>query len=89
MDLFLRGAIAMGSLIAALLFFRFWRRSGDVFFVYFGLAFLIESANRAYFALGPSHNEDATVYFLIRLGSYAMILAAVLAKNLPRRRKQE
>lgn len=85
MDLFLRGAIAMGCAIAALLFFRFWRRSGDRFFVWFGLAFLIEAANRAFFALTSAYNEDATVYVVLRLFAYLMILAAILGKNLPRR----
>lgn len=86
MDLFLRGAIAMGCAVAALLFFRFWRRSGDALFLCFGLAFLIEGLNRAYFALSSAHNEDAPVYYLARLGSYALILGAVLSKNLSRRR---
>lgn len=86
MDLFLRGAIAMACAVAALLFFRFWRRSGDGLFLCFGLAFLIEALNRTYFALSSAHNEDAPVYYLARLGSYALILGAVLIKNLSRRR---
>lgn len=86
MDLFLRGAIAMGCAIAALLFLRFWRRSGDGLFLCFGLAFLIEALNRTFFALSSGYNEDATVYYLARLGSYSLILAAVISKNLPRRK---
>jgi hypothetical protein len=86
MDLFLRGAIAMGCVVAALLFFRFWKRSGDNFFLCFGLAFLIEGLNRSYFALSSGYNEDAAVYYLARLGSYALILGAVISKNLSRRR---
>ncbi len=85
MDLFLRGAIAMGCAVVALLFFRFWRRSGDWFFFLFGLAFLIEGVNRAYFALSSAYNEDATLYVLARLGSYGLILIAVLSRNMVRR----
>lgn len=85
MDLFLRGAIAMGCAVAAFLFFRFWRRSGDRLFLYFGLSFLIECVNRAYFALSNAYSEDATIYVLARLTSYGLILGAVLGKNLSRR----
>ena len=34
------GAITMGSLVIALFFLRFWRSSGDRFFIYFALSFL-------------------------------------------------
>ncbi|MGH8355328.1 MAG: DUF5985 family protein [Pseudomonas sp.] len=85
MNLFLLGAISMGCAVAALLFFRFWRRTGDRFFFYFGLAFLVEAANRAHFALSGARHEEAQLYYLIRLGSYGLILWAIIAKNLPRR----
>ena len=85
MELFLRGAIAMGCAVAALLFFRFWRRSGDRFFVWFGAAFLIESINRAVFAMSGASHEDETAYVLARLLSYALILGAIIGKNLGKR----
>jgi len=86
MPLFLLGAIAMGCLVAALFFFRFWRRSGDRLFLYFGLSFLIEAVNRTHFALSGARYEEAPLYYLIRLVSYGLILLAIVAKNLPRRR---
>ena len=85
MTQFLLGAIAMGSGIAALLFFRFWRTSGDRLFFYFALSFVVEAANRAIFALNGARGEDASLYYLIRLGSYLLILWAIVEKNLPRR----
>ncbi len=85
MSLFLLGAIAMGCAIAALYFFRFWRDSRDRFFLWFGLSFLIEAINRAVFAYGGAVYEEAQLYYLIRLGSYGLILWAILEKNLPRR----
>jgi len=85
MTLFLLGAIAMGCAIASLLFLRFWRSSGDRLFLYFALSFLVEAANRALFALNGAHREDATLYYLIRLGSYLLILWAIVEKNLGRR----
>lgn len=83
---FLLGAISMGCAVAALLFLRFWHQSGDRFFLWFALSFLVESANRAVFAMGGAVYEEAQVYYLIRLGAYALILWAIVEKNiLPRR----
>lgn len=85
MDAFLLGAIAMGCAVAALYFFRFWRGSGDRFFLWFGLSFLVEALNRTHFALSGARYEEAQLYYLIRLGSYGLILWAIIEKNLPRR----
>lgn len=85
MEQFLLGAITMACAVAALLFFRFWRGSRDRLFLWFGLSFLIEAFNRAIFALGGAVYEQAQVYYLIRLLSYALILWAIIEKNLPRR----
>lgn len=85
MDLFLLGAIAMGCAVAALYFFRFWRASHDRFFLWFGLSFLVEALNRAHFALSGARHEEAQLYYLIRLGTYGLILWAIIEKNLPRR----
>lgn len=85
MEQFLLGAISMGCALAALYFFRFWRDSRDRLFLWFGLSFLIEAVNRAVFALGGAVYEEAQIYYMIRLGSYALILWAIIEKNLPRR----
>ena len=83
---FLLGAIAMGCAVASLFFFRYWRNTRDRFFLWFGCSFLIEALNRAIFALSGVRQEEAQLYYLIRLGSYVLILWAVIEKNLPRRR---
>ena len=36
------GAISMASLTIALFFLRFWRNTGDRFFLWFALSFFIE-----------------------------------------------
>ncbi len=82
---FLLGAIAMACAVASLLFLRFWRSTRDRFFLWFGASFLIEAVNRAIFALSGVRQEDAQIYYLIRLGSYILILWAIIEKNLPRR----
>ncbi|RSZ60770.1 hypothetical protein HF313_18275 [Massilia atriviolacea] len=84
MDLLLAGAGAMGSLVIGLFFLRFWRTSGDRFFLYFALSFLIEGGHRIYVSLTPGMSEDSPFHFLLRLLSYCLILWAIVSRNLPR-----
>lgn len=81
----LTGAIAMASLVIALFFLRFWRATGDRFFLYFAASFLIEGLHRVYSALNDAGGEDSPLHYLIRLLAYGLILWAILEKNLPRR----
>lgn len=85
MQLFLLGMISMGCAVAALLFLRFWRATRDRFFVMFASAFGIEAVNRALFAYNGASNEDDMLYFLTRLASFVLILAAIVDKNTARR----
>ena len=78
------GAITMGSLVIALFFLRFWRDSGDRFFLYFALSFFIEGLHRLYSALHDAGGEDSPLHYLIRLLAYGLILWAILEKNLPK-----
>ena len=39
MDFMLLGAISMASLIAGLFFLRFWKDTGDRFFLFFAVSF--------------------------------------------------
>jgi hypothetical protein len=88
MNALVSGAIAMASLVIALFFLRFWRTSGDRFFMYFSLSFLVQGGHRigAAFASNDLHEEDP-LHYLIRLLAYALILWAVLEKNWPRRKQ--
>ena len=86
MNLFLLGAIAMGSAVAALLFLRFWRQTRDRLFLYFSASFLLEAVNRTLFAWNGAHSEEATLYYLVRLLAYGLILWAIVDKNLRRQR---
>jgi len=86
MTQFLLGAIAMGSAVAALLFLRYWRRTRDRLFLYFSASFLLEAVNRALFAWNGAHSEEATLYYLVRLLAYGLILWAIVEKNLRRQR---
>ena len=84
----LAGAIAMASLIIALFFLRFWRASGDRFFLYFALSFAIEGLHRVYAVMRDGGGEDSPLHYLIRLLAYGLILWAILEKNLPRKKRK-
>jgi len=79
------GAVAMGSIVIALFFLRFWRSSGDRFFLYFALSFLIEGVHRFYSGYALTDSEDSPLHYLVRLLAYALILWAIWEKNRPRR----
>jgi hypothetical protein len=81
----LSGAVGMGSLVIALFFVRFWRSSGDRFFLYFALSFLIEGVHRFYSGYFTADSEDSPLHYLVRLLAYALILWAIWEKNRPRR----
>jgi len=85
MDLMLLGAIAMGSLIAGLFFLRFWKDTGDRFFLFFAVSFLVEGFNRAALGLSSDPNEGRPFFYFIRFLSFVLILLAIAHKN---RRKE-
>ncbi len=84
----LAGAVAMGSLIIALFFLRFWRNTRDRFFLYFALSFLIEGVHRIYAVMDLSASEDSPHHYLVRLLAYLLILWAIVEKNWPRRKER-
>jgi len=75
------GLIACASLTAALFFLRFWRHTRDRFFIFFALSFAIEGVNRIVLYLFVGPNEEAPVYYLVRLVAYGLIVAAIVDKN--------
>jgi hypothetical protein len=83
----LTGAIATASMVIALFFLRFWRNTGDRFFLYFALSFFIEGLHRVYSAVIDHGGEDSPLHYLIRLLAYGLILWAILEKNLPRQKQ--
>jgi hypothetical protein len=80
-NLLLTGAIAMAALVIALFFLRYWSQTRDSFFLYFSAAFVLEAVQRLLSAFDPLHNEEAALYYLLRLGSYVLILLAIAVKN--------
>lgn len=82
---FLYGAISMAAATAALCFLRFYRRTGDRFFLYFFASFAIESLSRLVSVLLQWGDQDISWFYVFRLVAYGLILAAIVDKNLRRR----
>lgn len=85
MNELLLGGIAVASCVAALFFWRYWRSTGDRFFLFFAWSFLIEAANRVDMGVKHAWNEDAPIHYIVRLVSYGLILVAIWDKNRPHR----
>jgi len=86
MNNILLGAIVTVSVIVALFFLRFWRSSGDRFFLFFALSFLLDGVDRLWVASAFVSAEDTPAYYVVRLFSYALILYAIIDKNRPLRK---
>ncbi|HEX9001446.1 MAG TPA: DUF5985 family protein [Blastocatellia bacterium] len=81
MGLMLLGANAALSLIVGLFFLRSWRDTRDRFFLFFALAFAVEGLNRMALGLTDPAQEDEPYFYLVRLFSFLLILAAIVDKN--------
>ena len=77
----LTGAIAALSLVAALFFLRFWKRTHDRFFLLFALAFAIDGLSRLIVAAIHLSDESEPFSYLPRLVTFSLIIAAVVSKN--------
>jgi hypothetical protein len=82
----LMGAVAMASFVAMIFFLRFWRQTRDSFFLLFALAFGVDAATR--FSLGLAHvsQEVEPLFYLARLLTFLLIIAAIVQKNRPGKR---
>jgi len=78
---FLLGVIAATSLAAGLFFLKFWRDTGDSFFLSFAAFFFIEGLNRVWLLFLPRPNEGSPQIYLIRLLASLLILMAIVRKN--------
>jgi hypothetical protein len=79
------GAIVMGYAVVGLFFGRFWKQSRDRLFLFFSLAFWVLGAQRLGLALAPGTVEDTTIFYVVRLLAFVLILAAIVDKNRARR----
>ena len=78
---FFSGMIAMGFLVAAVFFFRFWRRTGDMLFALFGISFCFFALNQALTALAGFSRDEQSWFYLLRLAGYTLIIVGIVGKN--------
>ena len=78
---FLSGAVALGFVVCALFFLRFWRRTAEGLFLSFGLAFLLLGIGQSVLALGNIPTEDRGSLYLIRLLAFLLILIGIYRTN--------
>jgi hypothetical protein len=81
----LSGAVAMASFVATLFFLRFWRQTRDSFFLLFSIAFGLDAATRFVLGLTRVPDEAEPLFYLARLVTFGLIIAAIIQKNRPTR----
>lgn len=77
----MRGMMVALCLVAALYFVRFYRRSKDSFFLFFAAAFALLAVNWCAVVLLDPTDEARSWPFVVRLGAFLLILAAIALKN--------
>jgi hypothetical protein len=77
----LTGMTTMGFLVAALFFLRFWRRTRDRLFATFSCAFLLLALNQVLTGLSVGPREDESLLYLPRVLAFALLIAAIISKN--------
>jgi uncharacterized membrane protein HdeD (DUF308 family) len=84
----LMGAVAMASLVATIFFLRFWRQTRDSFFLLFAIAFGLDAVTRFFLGLAHLSDESEPLFYLARLVTFVLIIAAIIQKNRPTQRGQ-
>ncbi len=82
------GAITFGYAVAGVFFLRFWRRTGDSLFGAFAGAFFLMALNSFLVAWFEVPREEQTWIYLIRLAAFALIIVAIVRKNISARAAQ-
>jgi hypothetical protein len=77
----LSGALATGTLGAALFFLKFWRQTTDRLFAFFATAFVLLAVNAVALGLTDPTGEFRVALYGIRLVAFLVILYAIYDKN--------
>ena len=85
---FLSGAVTFAYIVASMYFVKFWRRTADRLFLAFALAFALLALNQlAVFLLGVG-DERYTYAYILRVLGFALILLAIIDKNVYLRKRR-
>ena len=79
---FLSGMTTFGYLIAGLFFFRFWWRTRDRLFAFFGVSFYLLALSQGASLAMEAPQDDRTWVYLLRLAGFILLLVAIIRKNL-------
>jgi hypothetical protein len=82
---FFAGALTLGFVVAAVFFLKFWRRTRDSLFLTFALAFALLAVNQSAPVVFGIPREDVAPVYLLRLAGFALIIWAILRKNMQRK----
>lgn len=75
------GMMAMGFLVAALFFARYYRSTRDTLFVYFAVAFVLLAAEKLAVLVVPDWFPEPPWLFIVRLLAFLAIGAGIWDKN--------
>jgi hypothetical protein len=79
---FLSGAACLGAWTSGFFFFRFWKKTGDRLFWWFGVSFWLMASERiALLFFATPRTEDHSLVYGIRLVAFLLIMVAVINKN--------
>jgi hypothetical protein len=81
MNQFLWGALSALSVVAAVFFFKFWRRTHDQLLAAFAAGFGILAVHWVALGLLNPANEARAYWFLLRFAAFALITWGVIVKN--------
>ncbi|MGZ7032647.1 MAG: DUF5985 family protein [Thermoanaerobaculia bacterium] len=75
--IWMQGAIAMGYIVVACFFARFWRQTNERLFVLFSAGFVVLAIHRTLVAL----TDAVAVNYSLRLAGYLLILIAIIDRR--------
>lgn len=81
MHLFLIGIYIAFSLVAIVIFTRFWRDSRDSLFLRFATAFFILAIERIALVIAPVEREANSFVYILRLAAFSLVIWALIDKN--------
>jgi len=82
--IFLSGVMTAGYWVAALFFFRYWRRTRDQLFMMFAIAFVLLGVQRIALTTvtaGTWMHDTLLWPYVVRLIAFVVILWAIVNKN--------
>jgi Family of unknown function (DUF5985) len=81
MKYYMWGVLAMGCLVVAMLFLRYWRTSHQRLFVFFSAAFALLSVQWTLSALSGTDEANHADLLILRIFAFLCIIAGVLDRN--------